>query len=235
MSGRRSRIRASVLTFGLAGVLALAPAVSAGANTPVLISTDGVNYSSTLPAPLFSSLHGLVPRASLETTLYVKNPTTRPVAVALNTEDVGTSEPGFASALILGATSRGAVSTPVNLGGAGPCAPLLAGLSLPANGLAVINLSVTMADLTGTTGQNQTAGFNVHVSMRDSAAPAPSDACAAAGTDIAGVGSSHFRASGPLAFTGMDATGPFIAASLLLGVGMAFWLAAARRRRRDEK
>jgi hypothetical protein len=235
MSGTRSRIQALLVTASLAGVLALAPAASAQANTPVLISTDGVTYSSTLPAPLFSSPHGMIPRESLTATLYVKNPTNRPVAVALNTVDIGAGASQIASALTVGASARGALSTQVNLGAAGACAPLLAGLSLPANGRAVIDLSLTMADVTGTTAQNQTVSFNVHVSMHDSAVPAPSDACTAVGTDVTGLGPSRSTASGPLAFTGMDPTVPLMAASLLIGVGLAFWLAAARRRRRAEK
>lgn len=233
-----------------------APAASGSGSAPaVLVSTDGTHFAPTLAAGLFDFAGPLIPGGSASASLFVKNPTDRPVVLALGATDIAFSNQEFADALSVIVTSesptgRSTTARPLTLGAAAECGLLLSGEQLAADTTARIDLALAMADVTGSVAQGQSAAFRVHVSLWDAAAPQPADACHGPGPDLPGL-SSPGSGSGTgtdtdagqdtqpqsastrtgLAHTGSDVLPPLLLAAGLLGAGLALLLATRRGRR----
>jgi hypothetical protein len=217
----------AALAATAAAMLALLPAAAATADTPVLVSADGTHFGSTLPKGLFPSMI-LVPATSRTATLYVRNPTSRPVTLTLRVSDVTYSDPSLANALTVTAKAGPpATVTAVHLDAIATCEPLLAGAPVAPNGTIAVPVTVAMADVDGAIAQAQHADLTIHVVLQDAVAPAPADPCAP-GTPVPAFSGS----TASLARTGSDVTLPLAAAACSLGVGIAI-VVAARRRRRD--
>jgi len=227
--------------------LAASPATASVPEPSVLVSTDGAHFAPTLASGLFDFAGPLVPGGSAATSLFVKNPTDRPVLLTLGATDIRFSNREFADALSVIVTSRSpdgrsATARPLTLGTAAECGVLVAGEQLGAGGTARIDLALAMADVTGSVAQDQSAAFDVHVSLWDAAAPSPTDACDGPGADLPGLSSrggdpAHDNRSPAaptqswLAHTGSDVWPPLLVGTGLLGAGLALLLARRRRRR----
>ncbi len=222
------RVAIAIGAGAVAAALAVLPSAAASADTPVLVSSDGTHFAATLPHGLFASTI-LVPATSHTATLYVRNPTDRPVILTLRSSNLTFSDPALAHALTITAKAAPpATATSVDLGAPAQCRPLLGGALVSANGTIAIPLTLAMGDVSGSVAQAQNADLTIHVSLRDAAAPTPADPCTH-GTAV----SAFAGSSAPLARTGSDVSLPFAAAACLLGVGIAV-LVATRRRRRDQ-
>lgn len=231
------RIKLLALAFALAAATLALPQTAALADTPptasVLLSTDGSTFTPSLATGLFDFAGPLIPGGSAATTLFVRNPTDRPMVLDLGTSNITFSSREFADALSVIVTSDGSTAAPVTLGEAATCGVLLTGRQLAANATTRVDLALAMADVTGSTAQGQSASFDVRVGLHDAAGTAPADACDGPGVDIPGLSTgTGTRAGGaqpPLAHTGSDVWPPLLLGTGLLGAGLA--LLGARRRR----
>lgn len=226
-------------------------ASGSGSGPAVLVSTDGTHFAPTLDAGLFDFAGPLIPGGSASASLFVKNPTDRPMVLSLGATDIAFSKREFADALSVIVTSesptvRSATARPLTLGAAAECGVLLSGEQLGADATARTDLALAMADVTGSVAQGQSATFRVHVSLWDAAAPQPTDACDGPGPDLPGLSSPGSDAGADpgqrpqtrsastgagLARTGSDVWPPLLLAAGLLGAGLALLLATRRRRR----
>lgn len=243
MRMRHIALALPVLTVGIALALGPTPAqAETPAGTPVLVSADGSDFSSTLSTGLFDFAGPLIPGGSAAATLFVRNPTDRPMVLTLEATDVTFSNQEFADALSVIVTSAGSTAAPVAVGTADACASLLADSRLLAHATTKIDLALAMADVTGSVAQGQSAAFDVRVSLRDAAAAPPTDACGGSGVDVPGLsspGSDPARsaetqtasAQRGLAHTGSDAWPPLLLGTGLLGAGLALFAAKRRKRR----
>jgi hypothetical protein len=228
-----------------AAALAIGPAVSAqaadaAASVPgtVEISTDGVHFGPAATAPLFASGPALVPGGTEGGTLYLRNGTPRDIVLTISVTDIAISDPLFAQALTLRATTPALGATPVvSLAEAGRCPILVEREPLQAGQTVHAALVLAMADVSGTIAQHASANFNLRVSMRDASEPVPASGCGA-GTPIPAFGDpvapASTTAGGPkhgLAATGVEARYPLVGGGLLFGLGATMVLFAALRRR----
>lgn len=227
----------TALTLGIALVLgATAARAETPAGTPVLVSSDGSDFGPTLSTGLFDFAGPLIPGGSAAASLFVRNPTDRPMVLTLEATDVTFSNREFADALSVIVTSAGSTAAPVTIGTAGACESLLTDSPLLAHATTKIDLALAMADVTDSVAQGQSAAFNVRVALRDAAAAPPTDACGSPGVDVpalsTGSSSTSARSVQPaLAHTGSDVWPPLLIGTGLLGAGLAL-LAAKRRKRR---
>ncbi len=108
-----------------------------------------------------------------------------------------------------------------------------------------IPLAMQMADIGETSGQGETASFDVYVSMWDAAGPPPADSCGDGGVGILGVDpdtltialpdtGADSRATGPTAAEGPRALTPAAIAAVALGILLAL-LSSRRDRRRGTR
>ena len=109
---RRSPWRAIVVPIvlgTLALVLAISPAPGSAraANTYILVSLDGANWSATLPHGLFSGAGTVVPGDSISRTLWIKNTTSSPAVLRLSRLQNMAGSSLLARSISITATGRG--------------------------------------------------------------------------------------------------------------------------------
>ena len=239
VAARPSRWRAiiiSVVFTTLALFIAIAPGAGAAraANTDILVSLDGANWSATLPHGLFSGAGTVVPGDSISRTLWIKNTTSSPAVLRLSRLQNMAGSTLLARSISVTATGR-------ETGGRSPapqdasCVQLLPDQVVPGGRSISTVVTLTVADLKGVEGQGQLATISLIASLGAVGGTAASP-CPAGGTDVPVVGSGQALADtgGSLAFTGAGLPYPAIMiASLLSGLGL-FVLIAARRRRRAQ-
>ena len=226
----------SVVLTTLALSMTFIPGAGAAraANTDILVSLDGANWSATLPHGLFSGPGTVVPRDSISRTLWIKNTTSSPAVLRLSRLQ------NMAGSSLL-ARSISITATGGETGGRSPapqdasCVQLLPDQVVPGGRSISTVVTLTVADLKGVEGQGQLATISLIASMsaRGGVAASP---CPPGGVTVPVVGSGQALAntSGTLAFTGAGLQYPAIMiASLLTGLGL-FVVLAARRRRRAE-
>ena len=247
-----------VLCLLPAGAPAIAsPAVSAAAPAPieVLVSADGVSFTPGLRGALISSGDALVPGGSVGADLWVRNPAPMPAALRVSARDLTPTSPEFAEAVAVTAgEDSGADGPPLTLAEMSSCQVLLEPRELQPGETTRLHLRFTMADLTGRSGQGESAAMTLVVAMRDAEAGTfPEAGCgtgsipggqsgSTGGTGAAGDSPATTGDTAPfpapaassgrpaLAYTGSTgALGVLLTAAILVGAGAA--LLAARRGR----
>ena len=233
------RLAAAALAAGVAAVLALGGAAAPAAAAPVnlLVSTNGVNFSSALKGGMFDGLGLLVPGHSITTSLWIKNPTSAPAALRVSARDVVITSSSFAGGVTLSAWNSGTGGTLSEpLGAMANCDTLVPSQLIAAGATMKMVVTVRMGDLTGITGQNGSAKLGIMVAMRGAeAGPFPASACEDKGVLLQSnaVRTSVARTRS-LPNTGADLPVPLlIAAGVLVGAGF-FFVAGRRRREREE-
>lgn len=227
--GRRSTVVAALAALALA----LLPTTAANASGPdVLVSTDGAHFTAATASGVFANAGTIVPRGTVHSTLYVKNPTSHPAVLSINLTGISVPEADLARALSVRASTAAIPSSPaVNLATTKTCAQLLVGQALPAGQSVRVDFALAMADAIGLSAQASDAHFTLHVSLRDRTQPALASGCDASGLSVPA-----FDSTGPIAsslsHTGSDIYPALTLLSVLLGVGT--YLLIAVRRRREE-
>jgi len=202
----------------------------------LLLSTDGVTYSETLPRGLFDQAGAVVPRQVVAAELWVKNPSTAPATFRLSAHEVTVSDSGFAQALTLStweSVSNTVQVTPVTqlLAGTavGECAVVVPEQPVPSGRAVRLRVTVAMADVAELRAQ-QRLNLNFLAAMRDADGGAfPPSACRDegalldSGTAAAPEASGAASARAPwLASTGVNGLLPWLSlGALSLGVGAA--------------
>ncbi|WP_309616574.1 hypothetical protein [Salinibacterium sp.] len=243
-----TRVAAVALSTVIATGLILAMAGPASAASPeVLLSDDGVNFSTGLPGGLFDDLGLLVPGESVTTTLWVKNPTVDFAVARVSVGALSVPSAAFAAGVTLTTLDVGTAATSrASFAELQRCAVLVPSHTLGAREVLRIDFTVTMSEsVSGSDAQGQAAVLDFQVAMRDAAAGAfPNAECVSPSTPPAPTvpanpglsttasmpaGVSRRLGSG-LAYTGQaPATFLFPCAGVLIGVGI---FCVVRRRRR---
>ena len=220
----------------LAAIVALggAPAAHAAPGGGVLVSSDGVTFTSTLPAGVFGSAV-LVPGATRTATLYVKNDSGVASELFLTVANAGASSPDLAGALTLSAASGARPPGPaVALDAAAPCATLLV-QGLAPGAVARLTLTLAMRDVDHQVAQGDTVAATVGVALQQSDTPiAPVSRCDLDGIQlpVLGLHGDDDDGDGGAVLAADGILYPALMTAGLLGGGVLL-VAARRRRRRD--
>ncbi|MEC5152077.1 LPXTG cell wall anchor domain-containing protein [Cryobacterium sp. GrIS_2_6] len=211
----------------------------------LLLSADGVHFSTTLSAGLFDGLHLLIPRGSTQSALWVRNPTAAPAEVRVSAHDVLLPAGGYADDVTLSAWNSGTGDTlSRTLRGLDRCGIVVSSQPIAAGGTMKLVVTFTMADVSGTVDQGASASLGLLIAMRDAdGGPFAASACDDPGTIVpvlpatpatsAPTRSAAAASAGILAHTGVEPPAPvLLVGGLLLGVGI--FLLLARRRRSEE-
>ena len=197
----------------------------------VLVSTDGVHFSSALPSGLFPASTVLIPGASRTATLYVKNDSSVPSQLFVSASRVVVSSRDFAQSLSLRATSAASPgTTAVRLDAVAGCATLLAQRLAP-GAVTELTLTLAMADVTARVAQGESLSAVLGLALVESdTSVAPASGCDTGGVQLPVLALPD--SDGGLAYTGSAILYPaLMAVGALLGVGALFVLAARRRGR----
>ena len=236
----RSRIRAFGGRLAVASVIGLIastastlPAYAAGPE--IQVSPDGVHFASTMTDGLFDDIGLLVPQDSESAPLWVKNPTTTPVAMRVSIGAIAASEQVFAENLQLTTIdSVAGVSRTSVLGDLARCDVVVQSITVPAGATVRVDFTIDMLDATDLVAQSDIASLEFLVGMRDAEAGAfPASACDDVSVVVPGTDPPTAGPKGPLAITGVDPTNWLILAGVIGGIG--FLLLARRRRRESEE
>jgi hypothetical protein len=247
MRSVRERVTAVAVSTVVVAGLALAVAAPVNAATPdVLLSDDGVNFSTGLPGGLFDGLGLLVPGESMSATLWVKNPTDDFAVIRVSVGGLSVPSAAFAAGVTLTTIDAGAATTATaSFAQLQRCAVLVPSHSLGAREVLRVDFTVAMSEsVSGSDAQGQAAVLEFQISMRDAAAGAfPNAGCVVPSTPLSPAvpanpsrpttpslpaGLSQPHGSG-LAYTGLaPATLLFPFAGVLIGVGI---FCVVRRRR----
>jgi hypothetical protein len=161
----------AVATFAAVGALVSMSSVAAASNPPIGISDDGVTYGSSLPGPLFQGVQ-LVPGGSATRSFWVKNTGPSGANMAITLIDVAAADPAFLSALTITAQA-GTHSGSARFDHGGDCISLVHGVPLAKDAAVRIDVTLSMANVGGTTGQNAVAAFNLGVRLTSDDVSAP--------------------------------------------------------------
>ena len=244
------RAAALLLAAAVAGG-AFLPGASAGAETlsgagstpQILVSADGVNYSTTLGVNLFEGLGLLVPTEAMSTTFWVQNPTDSSIAVRLSAIDVDVQSADFAATVAIASSTSTHSSTSTDRDGQtrplstlASCDVLIESTLLGGGEAMAMTLTISMADVSGRVGQDESASLNLLVGMRDAAAgPFSASGCddvgLMVGADPADAAPHPAAsASDSLPQTGFEAAAPLLAVGGLIAGGLFFFMGGRRRR-----
>ena len=241
MQGRTNQGRARVIAAMAVSLGAMVAATTgaegaSAAQDDVLLSLDGISFAPTLSAGLFDGAGTLVPGDEEQSTLWVKNNTQLDGALWLSRVDSAGTTTLFSEALALFETGTSpAEAGPPGVNGAsctlvGPPRPIRAGQAI------AIPLTLAVADLDGTDGQNERVELRLIAALADAAGPSPGNTyCPLDGASVTVIPSPGAAGSpfDPLPFTGIVLAPWVMAGGLLLGAGLS--LAIARRRERGRR
>lgn len=176
MFTRIAVVRAGVaaIALGIAAVL-FAPQ-SAAAAGELQLSDDGVTYGSSLPAPLFDGLSALRPMGSQSEAFYVRNAGAQAAYLRITLDNPTSSSAAFAAALTVSVSVPGHPGTPVILSSASDCSILLAGSRIEPGATVVVTTTISLGNLSGTSGQNATASMDFGLTLTQ-AVGAPGTGC----------------------------------------------------------
>ncbi len=231
-----------MIVGGAGAAMGTAP-VSAATPSVIVLSPDGVVWSTSLAGGLFDSFQGAVPGDTVTQSFFVKNPRSTPVTMRTRAMDVRSSDSDFDSAITVdGAAGGHTLAAAVPLTSLADCATLAPDLVVAAHGVVKVSMTLAMLDVDGSYAQAASGGFDVLLSMQDAQAGTGGTSCDSPdpGAGVGGGANHPTTASGPtatgfgpLAFTGADIAVPLFAAGMLFAAG--FLLLIARRRRRERK
>ncbi|TFD13368.1 LPXTG cell wall anchor domain-containing protein [Cryobacterium sp. TMT1-2-2] len=202
----------------------------------VQVSLDGVHFASSLPTDLFDAYGTLIPNGSMRASLWIHNPSDQPAVVRVSLRSAEGASAGLNQYLTLGVTTPADPTAPtVTFAGDADCAVLAPVQPLAAGATLRAEVRIDMRNVTGLTGQNETANLGLVVSLRDAVAgPVSSSACADTGVFVAVLGASSAAARpAALSRTGVDLPVPAIVGGVLL-LGLGVLLTFRRRRERNE-
>jgi len=199
----------------------------------VLLSADGIVFSSAPTRSILDPLVTLVPGGSLESVLWIRNPATTRAIVTVSAIGLSIPSASFAEDVSLTTTdSQGSGTRSRTLAQLSECEMLVPSRVMEGGATMRLDLGFAMSANARNVSQSQRASLSVLVALRDAdagafaASPCDEPALPAA---PAGAGPT----AGALASTGADLPVPLIAiGALLFGVG--FFLLGARRRAREE-
>ena len=224
-------LRALSVTALAAIALVLGAAQAAEADDGgVVVSADGVTFSSTLPGGVFRSAV-LVPGARQTATLYVKNDSSVPAELFVTVAGIDASSPEFAGALTLSAASSALPAGPtIPLDGVAPCATLLIEMLAPGE-VTRLSLTLGMLDVGLQVAQGDTLAATIGVALQQSdTAVAPVSACDLDGVQLPVLS----LPDDDVALVGDRILYPaLMTAGALLGAGVLF--VVARRRRKQDR
>ena len=228
---RRVVAAATLVIATAAGVLVAAPASAA---PPALeFSRDGVSWSTSPLASVFTSEVVLVPGGSASQMVYVRNLRSTPTSVVAVVTDISVDDLDLGAGLTLATTDFG-------MGGFGAmpisdvekCAVIAPRRDLAPGDVLAVRLDIALASwLTGGQGQAGTADFRLLVGAADRTAPVTPEGCPSVAASIPLLPGT--ASEGRIAATG--ATPPYAALSVAgfaLGVGWILIVAARRRRKK---
>lgn len=171
--------RRGALTLLLGAALALGPVLPAAAATPGLeLSSDGVSYSSGLPAALFDSLPHLVPLQQQSRTFWVRNATATDAYLTLMLDSPTWTSETYGAALSVATSVPDRSGAAVTLASAADCAVLLDGWVLGAGQSVAVTATLALGDLAGVIGQTADASLDIGVTLTEVAGLDAPDSCA---------------------------------------------------------
>lgn len=205
---------------------------ASGAVDDVQVSSDGVQFASSLPSGLFDSYGALIPNGSMRSTLWIRNPSDKPAVVRVSLRSGAGASAGLNDYLSLRVSTFANPGAPaVSVGGDADCAVLAPAQPIGAGVTLRTELTIDMMDVIGLTAQNESADLGIVIALRDAAAgPFSTSACDDDGVLLTVLGVSPVRPAA-LPRTGTDLPVPaLVAGGLLLGAGVV--LVTRRRRER---
>jgi LPXTG-motif cell wall-anchored protein len=211
-------------------ILVAAPS-PASAATELLVSDDGVNFTTTFSGGLFDDAGVMVPEDVVTASFWVKNPTVDPASVRVSVQDLVVSSPVLATSLTLSTWDEGTGTTSTQqLDTLAECDVVVPGQTIAGGAIIRVDMTITMLSVTNQVAQGQLGELNFLAAMRDAAAgPFPASACDDEGVLI----TSNLPAQ--LGHTGSDLPTDWLAAGgALLGFGILLVFARRRRNRDDE-
>lgn len=176
--------RGSVASLIGGVVLAVAFADPAIAADELQVSPDGVVYADTLPSPLFDGLPVLVPNDSVASSFFVRNSGPTEAYLAVTIANPTWSDADLANAVTVGASAPGNAGRTAVLSSATACTVLLDGYALGAGQSVQVTLRVAIGDLSGTAGQNASAGMDAGLYLTETAGLPAGPACAIPPTTV---------------------------------------------------
>lgn len=224
---------AAVLAGGiLAGALAALVAAPATADDgpAMLLSTDGVHFTSGQEPTVFPHLAGLVPGESRPGTVWVRNAGTQPAAFDLAVRS-GAGSAVLTGSLELLAGSPGRATVTVPLSDPGQCTSVLQGWALAPGETMRLNLVLGMNVAASNATRHEQSGVELVFLMQESGAGTAIPACAAPGGTS---GVDHQAGQAPAQGMHSNVVGnDQRPAQLLTAVGALFFGVALVRRRRN--
>ena len=216
-------------------------------NLDVLLSSDGIVFSSAPPQGILDPLQTLVPGGSRESVLWIRNPAATRAIVKVSATRLRIPSASFAEDVSLTTTgSEGSGTRSRTLAQLSECEMLVPSQILEGGATMRLDLRFAMSPDARNASQSQRADLSLLIAMRDAdAGDFAESACDDPGVVIGpkpavptpgapSVPARSGSAPGALARTGVDLPVPFIAiGALLLGAGF-FLLGARRRREREE-
>jgi hypothetical protein len=203
------------------------------ANAPVdasdiLVSSDGVTFTSLLSESLFDELAFLVPTESTTSELWVKNPTDFPASVRISLEDVDLGPGVFADNLTLTALVENSGSTrSATLRELDRCSVLVNSEPLAGSATLRVRFTATLGDLPELSGQNESTPIVLRIDMRDPQAGGFPDSPCTGGSSTAATPVAERSMAG----TGTDASMPLTTGGLMLVSGILVLIARRRHGR----
>ncbi|CAN5340903.1 hypothetical protein BH11ACT4_BH11ACT4_24530 [soil metagenome] len=220
--------------------LVLGGALPAGASTTgsILLSSDGIHFSSALPGGVFAPGAAMIPGATRTATLWVKNDSTIASELVVGAAALAGSGRDLARSLTLQAASASTPGgAPASLDPSAGCATLLAE-PLAAGDVTRLTLTLAMSDVGGQVAQGQALAAAVTLALREAdtaVSPGHTSGCGLDGVQLPVLGLPVTTPGPGLAFTGSAIVYPALMAVGVLVLVGGILLLIARRRQRDSR
>lgn len=200
---RMSRVRRVAASVILAGVMAVAvPAVAHADDGAILVSHDGVAWSTNFPGELFPSAALLIPGAHTTTTLWLKNATTEEGYLRVTLDGAVSSAADYGDALTVAAAVPSTVGVAVPMTAVGDCIVLLNGVLVPAGAEVPLTVTLALGNLDGQHGQAAWSSFSLGAAL--SQLRVDDGSCVAPAVEIPGTPSAPVAKGGSPAATPSD-------------------------------
>lgn len=244
-------VTAATAAMAVVGAVFSSAPAQAADPTPILLSRDGVVWSTTLAGGLFDEFAGAVPGDHVSKTLWVQNPLDEPVTLSVRAVNVWGVATDLGRSIVVDGSAGGAsLAAPVTLASLLNCSILAPSSVVPASGASSITLSLAMLDVGSRIAQGSTGGFDVLLTVTQgtdaagatrcdppapstSTSPGPYPSLIPSPKRASGGGLIGLAFTGVLAFTGAHPELPLAIGGGLVGIGvlLLFW----RRRKRGTR